>query len=384
MKTLYLHIGPPKTGTTAIQAAATNAKGQLLAQENIEYLADENKPHAFHGTLDLINSETLNARDARRIRSKVGSWQGLKSMMLRSDANAFFISSEALAAFSLEHIGKFRSEIGPMRIHLILTFRPLLELMPSQWQQWVRIGEERELGQFIEKTIQEYEQSPPSYFWNTHDTARVAKRWIEGLSPDHVSLIVVDRVQPELILRHFEQVLGIHVPLLELAESSNPSLSLEEAYFLQEVNRYQKSNPLAGDWSYLSTVAIAKIARPLAQQQTASLHQLRVSADKVEQVLKIQRKILADLTGLDLTVLGQFPSEVRATHSSSDTISDATLQALQAAARITVHLLRSSTKAAKQSVKAAKKSVRTEKKTTFGRKRRWLNAIKTFVRRGEE
>ena len=384
MKTLYLHIGPPKTGTTAIQAAATNAKGQLLAQENIEYLADENKPHAFHATLDLINSETLNARDARRIRSKVGSWQGLKSMMLRSDANAFFISSEALAAFSLEHIGKFRSEIGPMRIHLILTFRPLLELMPSQWQQWVRIGEERELGQFIEETIQEYEQSPPSYFWNTHDTARVAKRWIEGLSPDHVSLIVVDRVQPELILRHFEQVLGIHVPLLELAESSNPSLSLEEAYFLQEVNRYQKSNPLAGDWSYLSTVAIAKIARPLAQQQTASLHQLRVSADKVEQVLKIQRKILADLTGLDLTVLGQFPSEVRETHTSSDTISDATLQALQAAARVTVHLLRSSTKEAKQSVKAAKKSVRTEKKTTFGRKRSWLNAIKTFVRRGEE
>jgi hypothetical protein len=384
MKTLYLHIGPPKTGTTAIQAAATNAKGQLLAQENIEYLADENKPHAFHATLDLINSETLNARDARRIRSKVGSWQGLKSMMLRSDANAFFISSEALAAFSLEHIGKFRSEIGPMRIHLILTFRPLLELMPSQWQQWVRIGEERELGQFIDETIQEYEQSPPSYFWNTHDTARVAKRWIEGLSPDHVSLIVVDRVQPELILRHFEQVLGIHVPLLELAESSNPSLSLEEAYFLQEVNRYQKSNPLAGDRSYLTAVAIAKIARPLAQQQTASLHQLRVSADKVEQVLKIQRKILADLTGLDLTVLGQFPSEVRATHSSSDTISDATLQALQAAARVTVHLLRSSTKAAKQSVKAAKKSVRTEKKTTFGRKRRWLNAIKTFVRRGEE
>jgi hypothetical protein len=174
------------------------------------------------------------------------------------------------------------------------------------------------------------------------------------------------------------------VPLLELAESSNPSLSLEEAYFLQEVNRYQKSNPLAGDWSYLSTVAIAKIARPLAQQQTASLHQLRVSADKVEQVLKIQRKILADLTGLDLTVLGQFPSEVRETHTSSDTISDATLQALQAAARVTVHLLRSSTKEAKQSVKAAKKSVRTEKKTTFGRKRRWLNAIKTFVRRGEE
>ena len=297
--------------------------------------------------------------------------------MLRSDANSFFISSEALSAFSLQHINKLRSEIRPMQIHLILTFRPLLELLPSQWQQWVRIGEERELGQFVEEVIQEYEQSLPSYFWNMHDTARVTKRWIEGLSPDHVSLIVAERAQPELILRHFEHVLGIRVPLLELAASSNPSLSLEEAFFLQEVNRNVKSNPEVGDWSYLSTVGLAKMARPLAQQQTASLHQLRVSADKVEQVLKIQRKILADLTGLNLTVLGQVPSEVRATPTSSDTISDATLQALQAAARVTVLLLRSSTK-------AAKKSVRTEKKTTLGRKRRWLYAIKTLVLRRKE
>jgi hypothetical protein len=384
MKTLYLHIGPPKTGTTAIQAAATNAKERLLVQEQIEYLTDENKPHALHATLDLINSETLNTRDARRIHSKVGSWQSLKSKMLRSEANSFFISSEALAAFSLQHISKLRSEIGPMQIHLILTLRPLLDLMPSQWQQWVRIGEDRELGQFVEEVIQEYEQSLPSYFWNMHDTARVTKRWIEGLSPDHVSIIVADRAQPELILRHFEQVLGIRVPLLDLAASSNPSLSLEEAYFLQEVSRNVKSNPEVGDSSYLSTVVLGKMRRPLAKQQTASLHQLRVSADKVEKVLKIQRKIFADLTGLDLTVLGQVPSEVRATTTSADTISDATLQALQAAARVTVVLLRSSAKSAKKSVKAKKKSLRTEKKTTLGRKRRWLYAIKTLVLRRKE
>lgn len=382
MKTLYLHVGPPKTGTTAIQHSMINAKERLLAEAHIEYLTDEHKPHALHATLDLINSETLNQRDSQHIQTKPGAWERLKAKVLRSNANSLFISSEALAAYNLQHISKLRSEIGPMHVHLILTFRPLLELIPSQWQQWVRIGDKRGLGQFVEEIIQEYNQSLPSYFWNMHDVARVTKRWIEGLSPNHVSLIVAEKAHPELILRRFEQVLGIRVPLLELAGSNNPALSLEETFFLQEVTQGLETKSNIANWAYLSTVALNKSERPLSRQQADSLHQLRVSADKIDHIELIQHKILAELNATGSTVLGQAAGDVRATHASPDAMSDETQQALQAAARITVHMLTSTAKAAKQSVK--KKIVKTRGRPIFGYKHGWLYAVKKLVPRRKE
>lgn len=343
MKHLYVHIGQPKTGTTAVQFAAKNARSELLQREGIEYItSDSNAPHALHATLDLIGSRTLNLQDRRNINVPKGSWNRLKSSLYQSEADSAFISSEALAAFSIDDIVKFRSELEPLSFHLIISMRSLFELIPSQWQQWVRGGEQESLNDFVQRVITEYNSSTSSYFWNIHNTAEVAQRWLSVLKPERATLIAVSKSDQEDIFRHFEQALSVSQPTLVAPQTVNPSLTLEEATFIQLVRKAAQRNQ---DDKYLIYVPTNGrkghiLNSELRARLAKNAHRVSIPDQYVSAVLRIQDDLLHNVEQLRLNTLGN-PSSFRAFPTApAPTIDAATITVLEAAAEMTYFMMR--------------------------------------------
>jgi hypothetical protein len=344
MKRLFVHIGPPKTGTTAVQLAAKQARDLLVNRAGIDYITSAgDKEHALHATLDLIGSRTLNAQDLANMKESKGSWRRLKDSILKSQAESGFISSEALAAFNAEDIQQFKHELMPMAFHLIITTRSLLELIPSQWQQWVKGGEQEGLEQFVQRAIREYQSPANSYFWNVHNTAEVAQRWINGLQPDHVSLIVVNKRFPSETFRQFELVLGITEPILsrETSEHSNASLTLEEVTFIQLLRSAIQLDPGKKKRVYVPTNSRDDIANIKVRGESRKmLHKISVPDAYVSAVLEIQDDIMNKVASLGITVLGD-PTALLAQPTLPASIIDATtFAALEAAAELSVVALR--------------------------------------------
>ena len=381
MKRLFVHISPPKTGTTAVQYAAKQARDVLVKRAAIDYITSaEHEVHALHATLDLIGSRTLNAQDLANMKESKGSWSRLKDSILKSQAESGFISSEALAAFNAEDILKFKHELMPMAFHLVITTRSLLELIPSQWQQWVRGGKQESLEQFVQQVIQEYKSPANSYFWNIHNTAEVAQRWMSGLQPDHVHLIAVSKKSPGQTFLQFEQVLGITEPILniETAEHGNLSLSLEEATFIQLLRR--AANDVNNkNRIYVPTPKRAKMTSYKWRGESRNtLHEISVPDAYLNAVLEIQDDILKNVASLGINVLGDPAAFLTRPTFASPIVDATTFAALEAAAELAVVALRSQKQERRRDGKRSNgqtgpgirswvKSVLTKKKRTGGK-----------------
>jgi hypothetical protein len=210
--TRLLHIGPHKTGTTSIQGALFGAK---------EAMGDA-KPTERH-------------------------WETLVEQVAATGRRTSVISSEFFAdAPGDETIERIVRELGGDRVHVVVTLRPLVRIMPSQWQQYVqnglRMGYEDWLRHMLRKPP--YEKPTPS-FWRRHRHDRLVERWVRAAGADRVTVVVVDDRDRGGLMRTFEALLGLPENLLhEVPDTANRSLTLAETEMLRNLNVEFRGNEL--------------------------------------------------------------------------------------------------------------------------------------------
>ncbi|MFG3017492.1 hypothetical protein ACGFZQ_02880 [Streptomyces sp. NPDC048254] len=238
--TRLLHIGPHKTGTTAIQGALFAAKDKL-PEHGVEFPATSR--HPMEAALAACARPAMMGDTVPTEKH----WTRLLKQVEATGSRTSVISSEFFAdAPDDETVARIVEQLGGDRVHVLVTLRPIARIMPSQWQQYVqnglRMGYEEWLDHMLRKAP--YEKPNPS-FWRRHRHDRLVERWIRAVGADRITVVVADDRDRDSLMRTFEALLGLPENLLRpVPDAANRSLTLAETEMLRKLNVEFRGNGL--------------------------------------------------------------------------------------------------------------------------------------------
>ncbi|MFI8187528.1 hypothetical protein ACIF8T_01745 [Streptomyces sp. NPDC085946] len=238
--TRLLHIGPHKTGTTAVQGALFAAKDAMPAY-GVAFPAHSRHPMeaalAACARPAMIGDPVPTQRHWTRLLGRVDATGDRTSV----------VSSEFFAdAGDEDTIARIVRQVGGDRVHVLVTLRPLVRILPSQWQQYVQNGLRMGYEEWLEHMLRKapYDKPTPS-FWRRHRHDRLVGRWARAVGPERVTVVVVDDRDRGGLLRTFEALLGLPENLLQpVPDTANRSLTLAETEMLRNLNKEFRSNGL--------------------------------------------------------------------------------------------------------------------------------------------
>jgi len=224
-----LHVGLMKTGTTALQTAASHRRPELLAH-GVRYPGT----HYNHRR----EAQALFGRTSAAPRDRPDYWDRLMGEVDADVTRRILISNEMIAAGDQTTARRLQEDLGPLT-HVVFTVRSFSSVLPSLWQQYVKSGHRQDFEEFLHRRLVSDLSPPPDMA--RHDQGALVMRWVDVFGPENVTVIVVDKSEPRRVPSSFETLLGLPAGMLyepELrGESLNRSLSVHEASLLLAVNR---------------------------------------------------------------------------------------------------------------------------------------------------
>lgn len=233
---VLLHIGPPKTGTTALQNSMAQAR-PALRQQGVMY-PGKRFSHWRPSCSALGIATTAHPADPP-VPPEV--WQRFCAKLARRKDRAV-VSSEQFADAEADLAVRIVSDLGGTgQVRILLTLRPLALILPSSWQQSLKSGAPKPMPGPLRKVksrvVKPYDEwlretldGGNRTFWGRFDYAGLIQRWVDVVGADRVAVIVVDTSDPLRILRDAEQVIGVSEGTLKrVTTKTNRSLSYEEA-----------------------------------------------------------------------------------------------------------------------------------------------------------
>lgn len=307
-----LHIGLPKTGTTALQQAAANNRGTLL-QHGVRYPGNA-VSHRLE-VAALMGRDTIwTARGPVFPTRK--AWTTLLREIEADPLRRALVSHESAAACTDEQAARFRDGLGS-RLHVVVTVRNYAEFLTSRWQQYVKSGLALSFEAWLTAVLTEPPRSDitPGFHDNS-DAGLIVDRWCRVVGPDRVTVVVSDKSRPRSVAEAFGGLLGAPPDLFHLARRSravNRSLSAAEAELLRGLNAAARKDPRL--WSrhqdlvrsgVISRLQSARLPRP--DERTLRLPPWAAPAAQqqgrrqAEQIAESGCHVVGDLTALHSAV----------------------------------------------------------------------------------
>jgi hypothetical protein len=226
---VLLHIGPFKTGTTAIQGALQQARS-LLPEHGALYPGTARRA-ARPGWA------VLGRKQRGRPPVPIEEWKELAAEVAAAPHLRVCVSTEDFGSASPAQVERIVADLGGDRVHVVAVARRLDRLLPSQWQERVkshdRIGYDDWLRAVLGTDAEHF-----SYrnFWASHDLVRTFDRWTPTVGRDRFRLVVSDDGDPERLPRVFERMLDLPEGLLQLAPYRNQSLTMNGIELVRRLN----------------------------------------------------------------------------------------------------------------------------------------------------
>jgi len=226
-----VHIGPQKTGTTSVQAAMHRKREELLAH-GVVYPGRGTRPRGQ--VYALIGTPDGSPAPPRR------KWDKLVAEVEAAGDRRVCVSTEDLGRIELDLARQVVAGLGGPRVHVVAAARALDSLLPSQWQQRVRMRRTALTFEEWLRVVLGTDRDHPEArnFWMPHDVGALVSRWVDALgSTDRFTLVISDRARPDLLPRTFEAMLGLPAGLLDLpaGETRNQSLGIGRTELIRQV-----------------------------------------------------------------------------------------------------------------------------------------------------
>ena len=228
--TRLLHIGPHKTGTTAIQGALHLAR-ERLAAEGVVYPGRGRQP--LWPVLAVTGQPALLGGP----RPEISYWDSLVRDVRAAGDQRVVLSSEFFAEADDATARRVIADLGGARVHVVVTLRSLTRILPSQWQQYLQNGFHFGYLEWLEGILSEPPQTPTPGFWRRHRHDALITRWAAENGPENLTVIVLEESDRLMLLRVFESMLGLPVGFLVPEERAvNRSLTAAEAELVRLLN----------------------------------------------------------------------------------------------------------------------------------------------------
>ena len=230
---VLIHIGGPKTGTTAIQTALAENR-HALHERGILYPGTGKNQQAslfplkrIAGFQNFVSGDRLGWE---QLVDEVNRWKGV-----------VLLSSEVLLSVPTDVVNEIVDTVGTSQIEILITGRSLHELVVSHWQELVKAGGTISLREYASEIGRGPMNATDSSLnlWIVGDYVRPIQRWSQRLGIENIIVQCVDTAQPDATLRSFEQIAEIPSGLLGTSPQNpvNQSLTYAKAELIRSCNQ---------------------------------------------------------------------------------------------------------------------------------------------------
>jgi hypothetical protein len=229
--TVVLHIGVPKTATTAVQSALAAARDALnRAGVNYPGRGINQVPH-LRAPLDWPADDEMAVADLER-------WTRLRRQVARS--SRVVVSAESVAVATSQQAERIVEGLGGDRVRVVVTLRALSAIVPAAYQEDVKAGVATPYVEWLDEvcTSAGPRGSSPAPFWGAHDHAAIVERWVSLLGAQRITVVIVDSSRPEQVFAAFDDLLGLPMGTIDptLADHGNRSLTAAECELIRRLN----------------------------------------------------------------------------------------------------------------------------------------------------
>ena len=242
---LIVHAGFHKSGTTALQEAF-DAQSEELRTVGVVYPNIGRKAH--HRIAWALADKTWGWGKRGGEKTPRRKWTELVREINSSDDETILISSEFFSELNTDAIKTIKKEIKNRNVEVFFTVRPLVKLLGSSYQQYLKYGIKADYTTWLHSVLDKPGESKinPS-FWKRNFHGQVVARWVEVLGAENATVIIVDESKPEFLFNSINEYLGLPKGFLKAQETgSNRSLTMEEIALLIELN---KRFPKEREWN---------------------------------------------------------------------------------------------------------------------------------------
>jgi len=233
MKTLYLHIGAHRTGTTYLQTCLHRNRDALV-DHGIDPLADfsvwgQGHHNVAFSYLGWALRDVCWSREEflKRFRNRIRD----------SKLTSIVISSEFFELFDDSAVGRLRSDLAGYRKVVIYWVRNQAQYLESYYRESFKQGLTEPFDSWMNQRVAA----------GMGDFHAVARRWVAGLDADAIHIVIYENLLRENcnIFGYFaDRILGVPISALEFPVEAiiNPSADGRFLWLLREMNlRYGRS-----------------------------------------------------------------------------------------------------------------------------------------------
>lgn len=300
-RTVFLHVGVAKTGTTYLQRIL-EAHRDVLRSAGLLYPGRQPGDH-FAAAVDLRRLRSPRYDDL----AAEGRWEQLAAEVRGYDGDAI-ISHETLARCSRAAIRRAAQSLGTADLRVVLTVRDLGRQVPAVWQETLKNRAVDSYPDFLKDVFRHRNGKQAKFFWRAQDVAKVVRRWGREVGVANVTVVTVPppgAARDELWNR-FARAVDLPAVRVELPPAAaNVSLGAAEAELLRQVNLVL---PTSFAWSDYARVVKRQFAElTLAPRATSSMsiprrwhRATRARADRMVGYLRTSGcRVIGDLADLE-------------------------------------------------------------------------------------
>lgn len=333
-KTVFVHIGLGKTGTSTLQRALTEQKA-ALAELGIEVPGTRHQ-ETRRAVYDLMGRR-IGGSD-RRDNSKVtGAWKPFAESISTSQVPTVVFSEEMLALARPRVVKRLVDSLAPRRVVVVVTVRDLGRVLGSYWQQMVMMGRTESLAEFL-KAVRDPEAGPASAgvgFWMRQDLIRTLNAWEAAVPRADIRIVTLPAPgqPPDLLNDRFAAVIGAPPGLLRGSKSKgNASVGVPEAEVVRRLNDH-----LAGSIQENQRLNLMRVVRAgLVDRES---EQIAVPAGEFDWIKERAEQMVSELESRGYQVVGSLddlapqPGPESAQACTDREVADAALAALAAVSK---------------------------------------------------
>lgn len=202
---VFLHVGAPKTGTTALQTRLQRNRARLLDHGVLVPRATSGPRPAgllFRASLDLTGVQM--GKDPAEV---AGSWDALVEQVTAHDGTVV-ASHEGFVRCDEAAVARVVAELGAGgELHVVYSARDLGRQLVSGWVEGLKNGATHDLATHLEQA-----RTGELLLSAAFDVPAVLGRWLAHLPPERVHLVTVPPSSGDrsLLWRRFADLMGLH------------------------------------------------------------------------------------------------------------------------------------------------------------------------------
>lgn len=235
-RTVWLHIGLYKTGSTYLQSVLRTNRDHLAAQ-GVHLPVSDRGEYLGLPAMDLMGRRPSDSRDDRII----GQWNALATDIRQSPLPVGLYSSEHLSLATARQARRAVQSFPDADVHVIVAARDFSRVVLSAWQEGVKNGRTLTFAEFAASVRDDRRrtQGIARTFWLRHDLPGVLEAWRAVLPADRVHVVTVPQPgsPPGVLLERFCSLIHVDADrLVEAPRWSNETLGVVGTELVRRLN----------------------------------------------------------------------------------------------------------------------------------------------------